>query len=66
MFNNLYFKRLCRRLTQQELAQRSGVSRRTICRLEAGGGFPTISVAVKLCHALECSLEEVFPTDVLL
>ena len=66
MFNKLYFKRVCRRLTQQELAQRAGVSRRTVVRLENGGNMPTLRVAVKLCRALECSLEEVFPSHVYL
>ena len=65
MLNQLYLKRVCCRLTQQQLADLSGVSRRTICRLEAGS-LPTFGVAVRLCRALCCSLEEVFPSDVLL
>lgn len=66
MFNKLYFKRVCRRLTQRELALMAGVSRRTVVRLESGNSTPTLRVAVKLCRALECPLEEVFPSDVLL
>lgn len=66
MFNKLYFKRVCRRLTQQELALMAGISRRTVVRLENGDSMPTLRVAVKLCRALECPLEEVFPSHVYL
>lgn len=66
MYNLLYITRMRRGLTQQELAERAGVSRRTICALEQTGRIPTAAVGKKLCYALNCGLEEVFHCDVLL
>lgn len=65
MMNKLLFCRRLRRMTQQELAEAAGVSRRTICYLEQGEHLPTLRVGMKLCRALGRSFEEVF-ADVLL
>ncbi len=66
MHNRVYIKRIRLGLTQQELAERAGVSRRTVNALETTGRFPSFRVGVRLCRALGCSVEEVFPCDVLL
>ena len=66
MYNQLYYQRKRHRFTQQALAEAAAVSRSTICRLEKNGNFPGFRVALRLCGALNCSLQEVFPTDVLL
>lgn len=66
MPNHLYKTRRCRRMTQQELASRSGVSRSTICVLERTGGYPTVRVGARLCQALDSTFEEVFPVDLLM
>ena len=64
MFNFLYLKRVQRGWTQQMLAEQAGVSRRTICNIESAGKIPTVQIGVRLCRALECNFEEVFPIDV--
>ena len=61
MYNYLYMNRVRNGLTQQELAARAGVSRRTICRLEKSGGYPTMRVGLQISRALSCRFEEVFP-----
>lgn len=61
MFNYLYFNRKRSGFTQQELASRAGISRRTITRLERSGGYPSLKVGLQISHALNCSFEEVFP-----
>ncbi len=66
MYNQLYWIRARQRMTQQELAARARVSRSTICMLERTGGYPSIRVGLRLCSALACRFEEVFPIDVLL
>lgn len=63
--NDLYFYRLRRGWTQQELAEEAGISRRTVCYLERGERLPTMRVCIKICCALGCRIEEVFQ-DVLL
>ncbi|MBX3184398.1 MAG: helix-turn-helix transcriptional regulator [Polyangiaceae bacterium] len=47
-----------RRLSQQQLAELSGVPRPTIANLETGGSNPTLAVLVKLAEALYVSIEE--------
>ncbi len=66
MYNLLYFNRVRMGLSQQALAERSGVSRRTISTLESTGRLPSLRVGVRLCRVLGCGWEEVFPLDVLL
>ncbi len=66
MYNRVYYNRIRCRLTQQELAEAASVSRSTICRLEKTGGYPGIRVARRLCRAMNCTFQEVFPLDVLL
>ena len=62
MYNYLYMRRGYKGLTQQALAERAGISRRTVCSLE-NGGYPSMRVAARLCRALECEFEEVFPLE---
>ncbi len=64
MLNQLYMIRHRRRMTQEELAKAAGVSRSTVCDLERTGRIPSIAVGVRLCRALKCSFEEVFPIDI--
>jgi putative transcriptional regulator len=47
-------------MTQQELAQRVGVTRQTIIALEAGKYFPSLLLAFRLARAFRVSVEEVF------
>ncbi len=63
MYNYLYMRRVYKGLTQQALAERAGISRRTVCSLENGASYPSMRVAVQLCRALECEFEEVFPLE---
>ncbi len=66
MYNRLYYNRVRCRLTQQELAEAASVSRSTVCRLEKDGRYPGFQTALRLCRALQCDFQEVFPLDVLL
>lgn len=47
-------------MTQQELADKTGVSRQTIMAIEAGKYSPTLELAFKIAEAFEVKLEEVF------
>jgi putative transcriptional regulator len=47
-------------MTQQELAQRVGVTRQTIIALEAGKYFPSLLLAFRLARAFGVSVEGVF------
>lgn len=57
----IYFARVRRGWTQQQLAQEAGVSRRTVCAIEGGNHLPTLSSCLRLCKALGLEPEEVLP-----
>ena len=47
-------------LSQQALADLVGVSRQTIAAVEKGDYNPTINLCIKICKALDKSLDERF------
>ena len=47
-------------LSQQELADRVGVSRQTISAIEKGDYNPTIQLCKSICKALGKTLDELF------
>lgn len=47
-------------MTQQELADKTGVTRQTIVAIENGKYFPTLELAFRISHVFKTPLEEVF------
>lgn len=47
-------------LSQQELANRVGVSRQTINSIEKGDYNPTIKLCIQICKVLGKTLDELF------
>lgn len=47
-------------LSQEELAQKCGVSRQTISAIEKGDYNPTINLCIKICKVLGKTLDELF------
>lgn len=61
---NLQFLRKMRnRMTQEELAERMGVSRQTISKWELDGGYPEIGKVVELCNLFSCSMDQLIRED---
>ena len=52
--------RLDKSLSQTELAKSIGVSRQTINMIENDDYNPTISLCIKICKALDKTLDELF------
>jgi putative transcriptional regulator len=50
-------------MTQQDLAERVGVTRQTINAIEAGKYSPSLEVAFRIAAALGVRLEQVFSYD---
>ncbi|PLA12537.1 helix-turn-helix transcriptional regulator [Corynebacterium riegelii] len=50
-------------LSQQELADRVGVSRQTIANIERGNYSPSVYLALDICRELGKTVEEVFGDD---
>ncbi len=58
--NRLREAREAKAWTQAELAERIGVSRKTVNTVENGVFVPSTVVALKLAGALGCAVEELF------
>ena len=56
----LHLRRLLRRrsMTQQALADRTGIAYAVLCRLGRAGANPTLATLRRLARALKCSLDE--------
>jgi molybdate-binding protein/DNA-binding XRE family transcriptional regulator len=59
----LRLTRLARALSQEQLAQASGVSRQAIAGIESGRWAPSLKVALAIARALGSSVEELFGAD---
>jgi putative transcriptional regulator len=51
-------------MTQQELADKTGVSRQTIVAIENGKYFPTLELAFRIGHTFGKPLDEVFSFEI--
>ncbi|MCH3905165.1 MAG: helix-turn-helix transcriptional regulator [Lactobacillus sp.] len=50
-------------LSQQELADQIDVSRQTISAIEKGNYNPSINLCIKICQALDRTLDDLFWPD---
>ena len=50
-------------LSQDELARIVGASRQTISAIEKGDYNPTINLCIKICRALDRTLDDLFWTE---
>ncbi len=60
MKNNIRVERAVLRITQQQLAERIGVTRQTINAIEAGKYVPSTVLALKMSAVFGKSVNEVF------
>ena len=58
--NNLKKIRRSHKLTQQQLAQRVGVSRQSVYAIETGKSEPSLILALKMANALGVNIAEIF------
>ena len=56
--NSLFHARKKSGLSQEEVAEKIGVSRQTISKWERGNGFPEVSLLLPLCNELEITVNE--------
>jgi putative transcriptional regulator len=47
-------------MTQQQLADHTGVSRQTIVSIEKGKYSPSLELAFRMAHVFKCTLDELF------
>lgn len=60
MNNNIRDRRVARGWTQQDLADRLGVSRQTVIAVESGKYDPSLPLAFGIARQFRCKIEDVF------
>jgi putative transcriptional regulator len=63
MKNNVRDRRAERGWTQQDLAQRLGVSRQTVIAIENGRYDPSLPLAFKIARQFRARIEDIFFTE---
>ncbi len=58
--NRVFEKRKELDLTQEELAQKLGITRQTVIAIERGNYTPSIALALDLAKFFRCKVEEIF------
>lgn len=63
MKNNLRVERARVRMTQQDLADKTGVTRQTIVAIEQGKFNPSTVLALKMAHVFGVTIEALFELE---
>lgn len=58
--NTVYTLRTTQGLTQEELAEKVGITRQTVISIEKGNYTPSVLLALKLAKVFHVSVEELF------
>jgi len=58
--NKVKTRRVLSDLTQEDLAQKVGVTRQTVLAIEKGNYAPSVVLALRLAKTLGCSVEDLF------
>lgn len=58
------FRFFANEMTQQQLAEKVGVSRQTIISIEAGKYSPSLELAFRIAVAFEVKINEIFDVEV--
>ncbi len=63
MKNEIRVFRAKHRVTQDELADKLGVSRQTLSAIENNKYFPSLELALKIAKVFGCTVEELFSLE---
>lgn len=63
MKNNIRVERARVRMSQQELAEKTEVTRQTIAAIEQGRFNPSTALALKIAHIFHLPVEELFELE---
>lgn len=61
--NLVFLRKMHNQMTQEELAEKMGVSRQTISKWELDNTYPEINKVIELCKYFSCSMDELIRTD---
>lgn len=63
IMSRLHVLRAEKKLSQEELANKIGVTRATIIAIEKGNYNPSLELAFKLSHFFQTGIENIFSTE---
>ncbi|MBU8690414.1 helix-turn-helix transcriptional regulator [Priestia megaterium] len=63
MKNNVKVARVKMNLTQQQLADKVGITRQTVSLIEKGQYNPSLKLCLQICYVVEETLDELFWID---
>lgn len=63
MKNKLKVYRAMRNLTQEQLAEKIGVTRQTVIAIESNKYLPSLGLAFKIANVFDVRVEEIFIND---
>ncbi|WP_161931530.1 helix-turn-helix transcriptional regulator [Candidatus Chazhemtobacterium aquaticus] len=63
MRNKLKVYRAMRNLTQEQLAEKIGVTRQTVIAIESNKYLPSLGLAFKIANVFDVRVEEIFIND---
>ena len=58
--NHVYKLRTAAGLTQEEFAEKIGVTRQTVISIEKGNYIPSVLLALKIAAQFNCAVEHIF------
>nr|MBP3599090.1 helix-turn-helix transcriptional regulator [Eubacterium sp.] len=61
--NLQFLRKMSNKMTQEELAERLGVSRQTISKWELDAAYPEMDKVIEICKMFSCSMDELIRED---
>ena len=61
--NLQFLRKMGNGMTQEELAERLGVSRQTVSKWELDAGYPEMDKVVELCNLFSCTMDQLVRED---
>lgn len=61
--NLQFLRKMYNGMTQEELAEKLGVSRQTVSKWESGGAYPEINKLTELCELFSCTMDQLIRED---
>lgn len=61
--NLIFLRRMRKQMSQEELAEKIGVSRQTVSKWELDICYPEISKIIELCKLFSCSMDDICQSD---
>ncbi|MFZ3054679.1 MAG: helix-turn-helix transcriptional regulator [Minisyncoccales bacterium] len=64
IMNNIKILRAEKNMTQEDLAEKTGVTRQTIIAIEKSKYVPSLELAFKICKVFNKKIEEIFNSNI--